>query len=308
MKLAQANHEANLMAKFKVVVGLLWLGIHMSNFANPGAVIVLQGTSSSGKSSISAQLATLLAAQAPETVSIDHFLWSAVIEKAKQLGLITADMPLAEMQKIVMTNKAVVFADFVKTNWLEPKKQCYQAVKNLALAGKLVILDTVLDEVGNSQEFAGFYAQMQGVPVFLVLVYCPPVNLAQHVFTRNSLVGYEQKRDIVFVLKQYCRLYMPTEDAAALDTFTWADLQQCLATVTQDLQLTGATDAQLQAALADLTKTYQANYHLQAATPVVITAKRPYDFLVHTGQSSALACAQLIYAALLTRKIALKLS
>ena len=95
MKLAQANHEANLMAKFKVAVGLLWLGIHMSNFANPGTVIVLQGTSSSGKSSISAQLATLLAAQAPETVSIDHFLWSAVIEKAKQLGLITADMPLA---------------------------------------------------------------------------------------------------------------------------------------------------------------------------------------------------------------------
>lgn len=210
---------------------LLWDCMH--NLL-PGTVLVLQGTTSAGKSSIRIALKNILKHENVAVVEIDTFLWQATIEEGKRLGFITDSMSLPEIQEIIMsTHKDAIFAEFIKNDWIEPKKTMHRVIKELAQKHMLVIVDTVH---ANDADYKDFIEQVEGLSVVYVQIYCSPDILAEHLVSRNRLVGYAEKRDGFFTLQQYCRLYQPLQNGIGIDVISMKQVQQALRVVSEELQ------------------------------------------------------------------------
>lgn len=256
-----------------------------------GLVIVLQGTTSAGKSSIQVCLETLLQDYNVCIVRIDDFIWKSVIEEAKLLGFIHENISLDEIQKTIMINKDIIFAKFKENNWIEPKKELHRAVKKLASEGKIVLVDTVH---GDGVDYADFLEQTKDVKIIACQIYCSSCVLAQHVAQRNNLIGYAEKRDAIFTLQEYCRLYQVATLSDRIDQISIDDVQASLEIILQDLQSSMPQDI-VQKKLDEIRDLYERTFFLHGSTQVAVASKYPYDFVVNTGNNSSEECAQLIY-------------
>lgn len=257
-----------------------------------GTVIVLQGTSSAGKTSIMKCLQQLFHKEKLIILSLDDFLWKIVIEHNINSGLISESMPLDEKQKIIMLNWHVAFEKIIKNNWLEPQQELHKAIREAALQGLFVLVDTVHE---NEETYASFCEQNKGLDVMIVQVYCPLPKLIEHVIQRNSKVEYCEKRDLFWILKQYSDLYQYVESADdCIDIMTMYDIENSLDIVHQDLHNT-MNENVLDKKISEMKSYYKKLFHFHTSEKIFLISKLPYDFLVHTGSYSAEICAQLIY-------------
>ena len=138
----------------------------ISNVA-PGTIILLNGTSSAGKSTL-------------------------IYELQK------AHYPSFHMARI---------DDFMKTPKGYNKKtryhNFYTHIKKIALSGKSVLVDTV----SYQQNYEKYDAILQPCKVIKVLVYCPLDTLIMHVQQRNDSGDLREKRSINQAFWQYLTLY-----------------------------------------------------------------------------------------------------
>lgn len=177
-----------------------------------GSVIVLNGTSSSGKTSISKCLQQQLVGNWV-IISIDDFVVSATEQVAYELKIINFDMTLQETNNVIASNikKIISIIDAAQTaiTWSSIKAAMYQEVNALIQADYNVIIDTVFSDY--EYDINSLYQQILNVNKhYVVLVYCCPEKLIEHVIHRNATGDYTQRRDVTRCIESFCELYGPT--------------------------------------------------------------------------------------------------
>ena len=258
-----------------------------------GSVVLLNGTSSAGKSSICTELKSLFIEDAVFW-SIDYIAWAPLIEEAIRLGLIDEQMTIEEQCEIMLKHIEQLFLA-CDSQWFGRLQKLYDHVRELALTHRYVVFDTVLYDVKN-KDVEYFWQQMQGIHVFSVLIYCSPAVMAQRVMQRNSGTAYEQKRDIISVIQSFCDLYAPAYlENEAIGILTVREVEDALSIIRNHLLESGTSDDLAEQKITDLRALYLKTFFAGDQKAVAIAPRFAHDFVIHTSELPSQECAQLIY-------------
>lgn len=271
---------------------------------NPiGTVILLYGTGSAGKTSISTCLQSFFIGKDAVFVSVDEMAWKPLIDQAQKMNLINDQMSKEEqyqvmMQHMDMLDQAAVQADL----WNFYLKQFYAHVRELAFKHEYVIVDTVFFVDGDT-DVGYFLENMKDLSVYSVLVYAPRNIIAQRIVQRNLDVTVEQRRDVMYAMSSLCDLYTPAtiENLQTVALLSQKELQDSLEIIHNYWVEIGLSPEFIQEKLAYLQSLYQTTFFADNADTVPIVSRLGYDMMVNTGARSSVACAQLIYEQFMNR-------
>lgn len=164
-----------------------------------GKIILLNGTSSAGKSSIVRELVPMLAGQT-EIVSFDGMGYTIARERiiaqrgtsepVTNLDIDGYFESLAEADQYVLNSE-------IMTRMCNCIRTCYQNGKN-------VIVDTVLDQ---KVEWELYTKMLHELPVHFILVYCPLEPLFQHLMERNQSPDEKEHRGLSVPFDQFFTMY-----------------------------------------------------------------------------------------------------
>lgn len=161
-------------------------------------IIFLNGTTTSGKSSIAKELENLLVEKQLDVaiVAIDSFIVPAIL---KELAWRWANSFFTGTASINL-----ITPDEMKEIALNCRKDLCFAVQEAYSQGKTVIIDDVMYR----QDQIDFYNEaFQGFNVYKVLVYCPISTLINRVIQRNNASGLTEQRSVYQALDQFSNLY-----------------------------------------------------------------------------------------------------
>lgn len=269
----------------------------MASLYSVGTIILVNGTSSSGKSSIINSLKQKLQEDAV-FVSIDEIGWTPLLDEAMQRGLISSEMSNKEQYDIMYKNLDTLCAACEhKLIYLE---KLYDRIQKLALDHRYVIFDTVF-YMSDYQDVALFWERMKSFNVCSILVYCSPEIIVQRVMRRNAEAMDDQKRDLFSVAKSFCLTYSPAsnqEDAIAF--LKMQDVENLLLSVQKYLHEAGMSESLVREKIAMLSEEYAKRFFYSASqnlpkdelSSVGIVAQFKHDIVINTGLLSSDACAQ----------------
>jgi chloramphenicol 3-O-phosphotransferase len=259
-----------------------------------GTVILLNGTSSAGKSSIAQELQKTLDYSC-EFVGIDK----NVNEPA--LNTIIEYVQQKTKEPVTKENIDDIAEKLVKdgTTTQEDLDNFYgqasnklfngmiQKIKDFTQNGKNVIFDTIIGD-DSEQEIVRAFEQFRGENVLFLLVYCPFQELAKRIAARNSGDKLEQ-RDFSIVWRQFGGLYKAAQpsDAPILETLSKN-------TVTDLVQLHARSEFEEEKEFNEFLSELLENLSLNNHEIVRITSSYKYDLIVNNATQSPAECAQQI--------------
>ena len=274
---------------FLIIIFLNITSLHGDRTIGNGTIIVLHGTGSSGKTSISKILHQRLSNSI--CISVDDFLWPALIQNGINRNLIQKSMPKQEQQRTVLDNLEQLSADLV---WFEIFKNLYQQTKLLTEKYSYVILDTVFGTL-NQTDFNCFCNETENCSVFSVLVYCSPLHIAEHVIKRNSTKKLSENRDIFSHVRHFAKIYKPTPTTdEAIDTISKQELEKALHIVFNYLIQSGEKKSKAKEKIKKLQDRYFDKFFKKNNQKVQLQANFPFDIMVNTAKLSSEQCTQLI--------------
>lgn len=274
---------------------LFWLHVFITVTTHgTGTVIVLHGTGSSGKTSISKILQQKLPGAV--CVSIDDFLWPALFESAMQRKLIKKSMNKEEKLHIVIDHIEKLSGDLTLLIILQ---KLYTHTKNLAQTHDYVILDTVFG-VNQKKDYNYFCSEMNHIKVFSVLVYCPPISIAEHVIKRNTANKKEEQRDIISHIRNFTKIYVPSKQPeSSIDMLSQQEITKALNIAQTYLLKIGYWKFLVRRKIKDIQEKYLKSFfsnHAKSEQKIVhIQSLFPYDCIVNTQKLSPTECTQIIY-------------
>lgn len=243
-----------------------------------GIVIILSGTSTSGKSSIAHHI-PLLFNQPFEHVAFDNYLTEVFLEQLAR--------PLPEKEFHERIHQQIC--------------TMYDYIKDLSLQGKNVLVDTVLSALEGEKDVQLALEKLQGIHVTaLVLVYCPLPILAQRIERRNQKALLENKpenmRSITWIKFEDIFKIRQSHNEIALDTLSRRDIELAYAAphtaTTQEI------------AFYDHCKSALCSYfNLIDTTSVIITPKLHYDCIINTSSITPEQAAYDIYDCIISRTL-----
>jgi chloramphenicol 3-O-phosphotransferase len=233
-----------------------------------GRLILLDGTSSAGKTGICRQL-ILNSGMAGEYIAMDHFI-TEVFEAYKQ--------------KLISDKELVFYCNAQVT-------KMYEIVKNRVWGGSQVICDTTLTCLEDTTKLTQWFNLLKDVSGLLILVYCPIHVLAERVLVRNRKAiqsgDIENIRSAMVTLCQYGAMFKPQENP-----------DEPIIDILSRHQLDYACDLIKSSVWGDIGKltTLRENLYkhlgLFEHEAVRITPRLKYDFIVNAYKSNAQACAE----------------
>lgn len=254
---------------------VLALGVFLSKKmekrpAAQGRVIVFDGASSAGKSSVIKKLMPMLDASY-HCVAVDDFVTEVFIDQQK--------LKLPEKEFLVRVNQQ---SDLM-----------YKKIKALVAGGKSVILDTVLSGLEGEKSVYEQLEKLKGLPVTMVLVHCPLPILVERIKQRNEKALRENKpqdeRSLATALSQFGHIYrqktMDTE--MSLEKLLRNDVELACEVAKKEwgtkLKLFNQFKAWLLSQLG-----------VDDKQEVTLTTRLKYDCIVDTNKQSPQECAQTI--------------
>jgi RimJ/RimL family protein N-acetyltransferase/chloramphenicol 3-O-phosphotransferase len=259
---------------FSMIVTITLLAINAHTLCDQpsrkGNVIILSGTSTSGKTSIAKDLASFF--EHPfEHVAFDDFLTEVFLEQLAN--------PLPEQNFLARIHQRI--------------SDMYDTIRDHALQGNHILVDTVLSALDGEKDVQLALEKLQNINVTaLVLVYCPLPILAQRISERNQKALAEHKfediRSITYV--KFHDLFRPrtSETEIALDTLSRKDIELAYAVPAEASEQEAELYNQLKATLLS-------HFDLIDNESVIITPKLEYDCIVNTSTLSPQEAAQKIY-------------
>jgi chloramphenicol 3-O-phosphotransferase len=191
----------------KTIVLLVLL---LSSINLQGKIIILNGTSTAGKSSIIEKFDSSY-----EHIALDIFVpqeWARILEKKtgkKHEVLININESEEESDKLDQQIKEAGFSEKqAEKIWDSMHERMFQKIRNLALQNKNVVVDTIVDEDKVIRQCLEAFHGLQNV--FWVLVYCPFSNLVERARVRKKREG----RAMLFAqpLAHFYHLYKAKEN------------------------------------------------------------------------------------------------
>ena len=245
---------------------------------NSGKIIILDGTTTAGKSVIANHLTSLLDTQY-EQVSVDDFHILA-FEEQQKLNLSIKEF----LVRIRQTTDAM-----------------YNKIINLASAGKTVIVDVVLSGHEGKKDVDLALKRLNDFNVTLVLVYCPLVMVVERIKRRNekaiSKNNPYQIRSRVIAFK-FENVYKPQEqnNETYLGILSRKDVETAYDSPRKEW---GEDAGKFDSARTSLIK----HFGLNNNESVKITPCISYDCIVDTSINNHKECASQIYKHLKSAKI-----
>jgi|SaaInlStandDraft_4_1057021.scaffolds.fasta_scaffold11061_1 chloramphenicol 3-O-phosphotransferase len=277
---------------FKTFIFVLFLS---SSLIAQGTVILLNGTSSAGKSSIAQELQKTLG-DSFEFVGIDkdvnepnlNSIIEYVQQKTKeQVTPKNIDVIAEKLIKdgVITQEEIEAFSNQTST---ELFKQMIQKIKDFTKDGKNVIFDTLIGDEGE-QEIVRAFEQFRGENVLFLLVYCPFQELAKRIAARNIVGGMEQ-RTFTQVWCQFGGLYKAAKlgDTPILETLSKK-------TVSDLVQLHARSEFEEEKEFNEFLLELLENLSLNNHETVQITQRYKYDLIVNNATQSPAECAQHIH-------------
>ncbi len=217
------------------ICALLVLFFRSHYMSQTGTLLLLNGTSSSGKSAI----LNSFQKKHPEfkVFKIDDWFPDEMMQKATELG----------WQKNSGTNPWIYLATYVEQQTGKPNfdtetraylfneiTPMYAAAKKALQAGQNVVIDTVFEYDPEYQKFADFFT---GFNCIKVLVYCPLDVLLERVQARNSSGVQAEMRSAFQSFEQFPAMYKLQEhaDEVVVDTVLAASIKDALRAAIQEL-------------------------------------------------------------------------
>lgn len=248
-----------------------------------GSIVLLLGTSSAGKTSIALELEKNLTQDDFTYIGVDTFHWKLMIQDMKNKRLDACFMSDDEVQHLIMTTKEGydVWMEHESRGWQDGRKLCSESVRELALAGQNVIVDTVL----GAYDAHYVFEQLYGLSVIIVWVYCDLENLIQHVQMRNNNCHISEKRDILQVLKDFLGMYSLSEEGFC-DFLDRDSISSALCSMNN---LSNLSFVQLkQQEIEGLIFAYNEKFFKSQDKKARILPKYSYDLLVNTSKESSI--------------------
>jgi chloramphenicol 3-O-phosphotransferase len=279
----------------KTSITLIFLILGVMHLEATGTIIVLHGTGSAGKSSISKILQTKL----PNTVavSVDDFFWPELIQNGINRKLITKQMTHQEKIKTVIDNRGLLSSDL---NFKKIFKKLYEHVEATAQNHSFVILDTVFI---NHSEYNNFCEITKNIPTVSVLVYCSPIHLAKHVMKRNNKGALKENRDIFSHMRNFIKLYKKSTDAStSIDTISQQEVDTAIQMIITYAHQAHIKRSRRKEKITQLQEHFEQKFFNKNNTKVSIEYILPFDIMVNTGNFSATECVELIYEKLMSQQ------
>jgi len=180
---------------------------------SPGRIIFISGSCSSGKSSMANIIAQKLHAK---SFAFDEYVMPLILKKfiTKHYGkflaffingfvnrnFFTSIGLLSEKRKYKLQLK--FFSDLQQGLGHEPTLKMYREVKNVALQGKNVVVESPLYLWGGV-DFLSCLAEFDGMDITYVLAYCPWNDLIDRIKKRNSTSNKKTHRELDWVLGNF---------------------------------------------------------------------------------------------------------
>ncbi len=274
--------------KKSIILCMSVLGLSLSCQTAFGVTIVLNGTSSAGKSSIAAELQRSLDGPA-QILRIDDIIYEEMIKKAKQLGYIkstaTHKASLEGIEKLPTDQKKEIFVDKTPDIW----NKLYQQARDYSAANQHVIMDTILGK--REEELNDFLKMMNNLEAMLVLVYAPLPVLQQRVSERNRTGGPGEQRSLFPTISQFHFLFRkPTSGEVPLEVITIEKMGEVFATAREeekDFQLFKNYSEQDVAGLQrEFAKHFGSKNGVMSLVPIL-----EYDLVINSATCSPSACA-----------------
>jgi len=248
-------------------------------------VIILNGTSSAGKSSITKQMLAMLGKNW-EAISIDDYITDeffrrypqALLSNANVEGICLKIFQSSGVGNFLMNgNVLAAMADYVH---------------HCCSEGKNIIVDVVLYE----KNYTSFLNALRDCNVRHCIVYCPLPELVRRVSVRNerasckdaTILEKMERRDLARAVRRFGTLY--TYGAThSIDRLTDTDREAVLSLVQKDYadsSLTSEGKQSFEQFYAEFEKNIGSNRAGYTIQPVL-----PYDFIVNSGLYNQYECA-----------------
>jgi chloramphenicol 3-O-phosphotransferase len=235
----------------------------------PGRVIVLDGTSTSGKTSIVKHLMPMLGTSYKK-VAIDDFVTEVFLEQEK----------LQRSEK-----------EFLKRIH-ERSEDMYDTIRKLVNSGENVLVDTVISGLEGEKDREHFFKELKGLNVLLVLVYCPLNVLAERINKRNEKALKEnnskdtRSRSVALVFDDMYKT-QESDNEVILGQLSRKDIELAYSNPKNELGETAKAFKQIKQNLIS-------HFKLENKKVVNITSQLVYDCVVDTSKNNPEECAQQI--------------
>ena len=290
-----------------------------------GKVIILNGTSSAGKSSIVRELQKLARQKPYEVVSFDAIYYANDFRLARETLIewlpkkVKRELGAKEKAWILREDLGVVDEvlktlkekrrkelpdidlyvlpgerdDFDELLSVRAGKEMSRMIIDFASQGRNVILDVPIDN------FDGFLSCKNLESVFLIDVYCSPAVLVEHVKARNTSGALEEERSFFQAIGQFSEIYRGwrSGDVYPIDTFKEKEFIDALGFIAGEVEKKlKEGDQGIEAKFAKFKNTLKTDFNLKGdpAAQVQVVLRFDHDFVVDTGKFSAQACAEQI--------------
>lgn len=262
-----------------------------------GHIILLNGTSSSGKSAILNEFKKLR----PDYVAfkVDDWFTATTIQMATERGW-HADMqvhPWEYLRDYVNRETARLNFDIeVREHLFTGISSYYYTLQDLLRHGKNVIFDTVLE---CARDYTNFANCLQEFNCTKVLVYCPVDIILERIKMRNSSGIPDEYRFAFQAFEPFSAIYklQEHEDEPIVDIVSSQSMRQALNIAIQQLIEAGIPEAYVQR-LHEFERTFITTFKLDTQTHVKLVARHHYDLIINSAHASPAALAQQIYTKL----------
>ncbi|CAN5161959.1 hypothetical protein BH09DEP1_BH09DEP1_8010 [soil metagenome] len=247
----------------------------MMKSKSPGTIILLNGTSSSGKSTVAKELQTL----APHAMflKIDDYYDAEVLQTALNLGWKEnsgIDPWLFLNQYLTRKTGNYYFDTEVRQQLFTATDFFYSKAKLAETHGKTIFIDTVLEYASAYQEAFDYFKASN---FFMILIYCPMQILLAHVQERNSSGIAGEHRSAFLAFEHFKTMYKLKEhsDEPLVDMVNSGQLKESLQIAIQELVDQGNEDEYLPK-LEKFKEDFIAQFKLDQTTQIEITTQYRY--------------------------------
>lgn len=196
------NKRLMIALAIAILISIVIFMMHKKKY---GTIILINGTSSSGKSTILNEIQK----QSPEYVilKVDDFWIEELTQKAQELGWnkdINSDPWFYLHQYLTRKTGKDYFDTELRGQLFTEVSKFYSTAKNKARAGKTVVLDTVLEYENAYQQAFDYFKNEH---LITVLIYCPFDLLLKRVKQRNALGLAQEMRTAFLSFEQIPAMY-----------------------------------------------------------------------------------------------------
>ncbi len=258
---------------FVAMLLLMTCYMRASELVPQGCVIILDGMSNAGKTSIERYLIKHLGSSYSK-VALDDFVTDLWLEKKGAY--------LPEQEFVNRVHQRV--------------DAMYDKVRALVLNGKNVLLDTVLSGLVGENDVSRCFEKLQGLDVMMVLVYCPLTAVVERMKKRNERARLEndpgRERPMIVSLKFADIYHNASSEDLVIDVLSREDVKRTY-------EPTGELSTDEVKQYEDMKESMLSKFDLHDKQCVKITPCLQYDCIVNTASCTPEGCAQKIHDCLM---------